>query len=110
MSIKSNLVPEISLSRDRTISLKKIRFVNLKSKIAFVFPESLFEPKESLLLETKIMYFPLLLGKLHSRSRNMLLDEYYELDLQANSLVFLANSLSDEDNQLQSGFLICITY
>lgn len=104
MKIENSLIPEISLSRDRTISLKRIRFINSDYKLAFIYSEEMFQKKEHLILETKIMYFPLLMGKLLSRSRNMLLDEYFELDFQMNSLAFIANSLCKPNSQIQSNF------
>jgi hypothetical protein len=68
--------------------------------------EKKFNFRELALMETKIMYFPLVQSSLHSRSRNMLLDEYFEIDLHLHSFVEILNSLQTNETQLSSKFII----
>lgn len=100
------LIPPIEIKSNLTLKLSCIKFKNSSGTITFKLSEPNFNNSEYLLLETKILYFPLLQLNLHSRSTNMLLDEYFEIDLELNSLIQLANQLRDEDNQYESNLKI----
>lgn len=93
IKISHTLTPKISISRDTQLRLKSLTFLNTMSNVKFSLPEKKFSSSNSVILETKIMYFPLVLSSLHSRSSNMLLDEYFEIDLHLHSLVETANHL-----------------
>lgn len=86
----------MSVRCDHQLRLKSLSFVNSEANVCFELPDKKFSPTEGALLETKVLYFPLVQSSLHSRSRNMLLDEYFELDLHLHSLVEIANGLCEE--------------
>ena len=102
MRMSSKIQPDITLKQDQQIRLIKLQFINTEGNFFFSLDKSNFNKAETLRLETKVMYFPLLRSSLYSRSSNMLLDEFFELDLQVNSFLFLVNQFRDSSSHFQS--------